>query len=232
MKNHFYATPRSAHVIATATPSIWKRCLHFSLVIWDAFQTWKELLVQAIERLDSYLSPATPWRYVGQEDVLYESVIDLRGFQFVAQLALDAKTVADTFGTFSNELRPGGIRCQDGRYFYPTITEEQRYLALSCRSVPEHQARCTARHDLANDLVRASLFGRTWFLYRLTVIVKRGNLKLAKVDLRGIEADPDLFQMDPCIDQLTSELILDAERDAISVIGRMRPVSLGMKVGA
>ncbi len=196
--------------------------------VMDAF----DMVIEAIDRLDQHLMPRSHWRYVGSDKVLYETELSYRGFQFVAHLSLDHRSVTDMLGEFSHEYSSDAIQCDDGRYFRPRVTEEQRFLSHSCHGLSEPMARQQARVDAILDLSKALMFGTTWYRYELTVSAKRGNLTLASVGLRGIEADIGVSHIDPCIDQVTASLLGDLERAALSALAKLRPSSIPMKIGA
>lgn len=184
-------------------------------LVWALVRWLLKAVVAGVRNLDQALFPVSAWKWVGYGGVLYSRVTEQRGFTFIGELVVDRQTVGAYLGTFGDVFREDAVPVGDGRFFYPANSELSRVQELVSEGCPLKEARDLARRGLIEDMNRAASYGETWFNYCLVVSAKRGNRVLGEVTLWGIEATPHVDRMDPRIEELYQELILEAERDAL-----------------
>lgn len=176
--------------------------------------------------IGGWLFPIAKWKWVGSSDALYRRELEQHGFQIIGELAVDRETMPNHLGSFGTKWRYGAIPVENDRYFYPAQNELERAAVFEKLGYGFERAREIARIGIMEDLKVALQYGERWFLYRLTVKVKRGSRVLSEISLSGIDAVPHAEEMDPRIEQLFLDLVPEAENEAINELRALCDLSL------
>lgn len=183
------------------------------------------MLVQALWfKVDRWLAPVSDWKWVGDGTVLYRREVLVDGFRFIGELTLDDKTVGAHLGTFGSKFLPGCIKVEEGRYFYPSNSEDEIYDELVDLYGDKHASQ-VARLSILADLKQAQGYGKDWFLYCMKLTVKRGSSVLYQTDVSGIDATLHIDRMDERVEELFQGLLPGAERHALRSIRALAPSS-------
>lgn len=183
------------------------------------------MLVQALWfKFDRLIAPVSDWKWVGDGTVLYRREVQVDGFRFIGELALDDETVGAHLGTFGSKFLPGCIKVEEGRYFYPSNSEDEIYDELVELYGVKHASQ-VARLSILADLKQAQGYGTDWFLYCMKLTVKRGASVLYQTNVKGIDAALHIDHMDPRVEDLFQGLLPGAERHALRSIRAIAPAS-------
>jgi hypothetical protein len=200
-----------------------------SLQLFPFLSAW---LSSTIERIDKagdafvdWVTPAEPdWLWIGQGDVLFERTLSENGFVFVGRLKRDRETCARYFGEFGSDYKYGCLASGDGRFFYPAIPYEEHIRKLV---TDEHLSLQSARIR-AEILVRANLemalrHENESPFYTLAVSVRsekqaESEAPLAETSVSGLSAYFTPLKMDPGVEDLFQDLMVELVLDAIQTI--------------
>jgi hypothetical protein len=117
---------------------------------------------------------------------LGEAVVEVR-------IEPDRESQPFWLGRFTHRAEPGAVRAGRNRWFVPAVPiDAMEEAAALCHG--KRQARRRVHEQLQADLRRLAEYGRTWTLYRVTVVVSRDGLALGSETVSGL-GEQDL----PCL---------------------------------
>lgn len=136
------------------------------------------------------------------------------GFRINASMKVNADYPTEVLGRFAAEPGDNGMPVGRDSYFFPVVSEEERYQHLLEQGETDRLARIRARREIFQDAVYAANYGRTWVSYELSVSVSKGDLKLISYFESNLTANPTTFFMDDHISRIIENALPSLISDA------------------
>ena len=133
--------------------------------------------IASLRSWDRKIFPVAHWKWVGSGGILFRRVLQQDGVTYVGEFSVDP-TYAERFcGTFGKQYRAGAVPVKGG-FFYPVVSEALHFEEMVRVGCPEWEALRNAREAIICDMERARSYGKTWFAYRMVVLVEQAQAKV------------------------------------------------------